>query len=124
MTDKITEAIKALKKARQILTPRKMWNKGVYDTGETVCAMGALGRAMYGNYNDHHLVDGSCAHQFLRKGIGVVKGNKSPATSVEGFNDHPKTTHAMVLSAFDEAIRHAEKLAKAPTKPPKGAITR
>src|SRR5260221_3043798 len=96
-------ASECLKMARSIIKKPKNWVRGCYAFDRWAnqcmgkendaikwCSIGALHRAN----GPLELV----ARDFLKR---VCNG------SIVGFNDHPNTTHAMVLAKFDEAIELA-----------------
>jgi hypothetical protein len=110
MTDRITRAIKELKAARDILTPKEVWIKGAYENGVQVCAIGALRRARRGIEFTNN-----CAHEYLMKAVRKVAPNTA---AVEAYNDRRSTKHKDILALFDSAIADAERMAKGSKEAP------
>ncbi|AER47977.1 hypothetical protein SEA_YEET_125 [Mycobacterium phage Yeet] len=92
-----------LKEARDIVA--KGWIKGDYtDDQGNYCALGALGEAVMRNGLFPYVVwETRTRLQDHLPDLGW-KGRKSVAE----FNDHPDTTHEMVLQLFDKAIANYE----------------
>lgn len=99
------QAVRDLTKAREILTPRKMWIQNEYDDGERVCAIGALARAqnklsVFTQYQEN------CALEFLEKAL--PRGYYA----VPAYNDARRRRHSDILKLFDRAIAAAQQAAK------------
>lgn len=120
--DNIKNAITDLKYARALIRGRGKWIKGTYDNGQQVCSVGAIQRAYRTRVSGHERYScngyDQCAYDFLRKSV-PQKG-----MDIETFNDRSTTTKKDVLDLFKRAIAAAQKMAKAPSRKPKGAITR
>lgn len=89
-----------LRRARQLIEADEKWVQGYYSTSDgRRCAMGALRAAA--RHSDPRRVRAR-AHHLLRE-VARERGFQS----VEGMND--RCTHHQVLTAFDMAIRVAER---------------
>lgn len=89
-----------LHRARLLIEAEEKWVQGYYSTSDgRRCAMGALRAAA--RHSDPRRVRAR-AHYLLRE-VARERGFQS----VEGMND--RCTHQQVLSAFDMAIRSAER---------------
>ena len=90
-------ALEWLKHGRALLNDPEKWLQmpGFYCYGGRYCAAGALG------YREEHFFTDTQeqAIAYLDRAVGDY---------VEEWNDHPTTTHAMVLEAYDRAIALAE----------------
>ncbi len=89
-----------LRRARLLIEPEEKWVQGYYSTSDgRRCAMGALRAAA--RHSDARRVRAR-AHHLLRE-VARERGFQS----VEGMND--RCTHQQVLTAFDMAVRVAER---------------
>jgi hypothetical protein len=89
-----------LRRARTLIEAEEKWVQGYYSTSDgRRCAMGALRAAA--RHSDPRRVRAR-AHHLLRE-VARDRGFQS----VEGMND--RCTHQQVLTAFDLAIRAAER---------------
>ncbi len=113
----LKQAVQDLTRARKILTPRSVWIQDQYEDGEQVCAIGALARAQNQPYWRTETED-NCAHEFLKRALPRGYDN------VPDYNDAYLRSHSSILKLFDRAIEEAKRAARAPTKAPKGSITR
>lgn len=92
-----------LRAARKHISDPAMWVKWNFSAhgisgalkGEPCCAWGAI---KWANQNDKEDTDPGT--DYLEDALGN--------DYIEDFNDHPDTTHADVLAAFDRAIAAAE----------------
>lgn len=82
---------------------KRRWIKGqLYGPYGAVCSLGAIYRAV-GDEGEGRSSDASnLASSILGRHTGFYN------TSVAGFNDHPMTTKAKVVAAFEAAIKDPE----------------
>lgn len=94
--------------ARELISDPARWTKGSYATDASgdytqisnenacrFCAVGAIYRCGYEVVENRIKVENQA-----RRLMWEIVGERNLAS----FNDHPSTTHAMVLDAFDRAI--------------------
>lgn len=110
--------LEILTRAREHISDLEMWYQGefapvtegedpldaVYE-GKPCCALGAIIWTRFQDSGIHYGRMELYATNLLLDAIRDVKGDRF--TSVPYFNDHPNTTHAEVLEAFDLAIEKA-----------------
>lgn len=87
-------------RAKEIIKNPKHWGKFELHNKKKYCTIGAIKEATYEivprDYDTGGYYYWECAERFARANrIG---------TPVAQWNDRPKTTHAMVMKAFDKAI--------------------
>lgn len=97
ISEKNKNAIKVLKKAIAILTPRGAWCQGALERkGGAYCAMGALGKATSGSSFDSADITAKLS---VRKVIGG---------SIVGYNDYVAKRKSQVIAKFRKAIKLLE----------------
>lgn len=85
--------------ARALIDTPEKWIKGSFEESGCFCITGALGMAEKGKAR--LFSDG--AYEALCKGLPAGR-----VVSLPYFNDHPDTTHPMILAVFDRAIAAQE----------------
>ena len=93
-----------LRNARDLISDPDKWIKGDYFLdGCRFCAVGAIREAGVDWESEFavYLLREALPKRFQTKKVDRVQDH------VTGFNDHHKTTHRMVLNAFDRAIEKA-----------------
>lgn len=98
-----------LKKARALVN--KGWCKGKLqtqtDTGYSYCAIGALLEVTKTDKDlDTFYVS---AKKYLGKAFNLIDHPYFTGHTIEGYNDHPKTTKRDILDLYDVAIKLAQK---------------
>lgn len=114
-------AVEILTKARSFLLDPKRWIKGsLYDLKShgaedavKACSIGAVRVAasrapkieLFASYERKNTAENTA-----EEALQAVSARINDGLSVEGFNDHRKTTHADVLAMFDLAIEEQCKI--------------
>jgi hypothetical protein len=130
------KAIANLKKARKIVAKRGGWVSGSYDTGQQVCAIGAINRVV--DYNDNCTPEveaerAATIEQLTRAlpacffGSADAAAYSSLAEAIEciplggegdipSYNDAPGRTQRDVVALFDFAIQGKRMPSPSPRK--------
>ena len=93
--------------AKKLISDENNWIKNNYTDSEgCFCAAGAVREATdWGIVQNGYTPEAEKAFWFLSsisKELYPMRGIKG---NIIEFNDHPKTTHAEIISVFDEAIK-------------------